>query len=180
VILHSTTQAFGIKEEKVRLSEIDFEILSGSDDNENQPPTAIIESISPYRSEKDEYVTFIGRGIDEDGEANIYYWESDVDGFLSSARSFTTPDLSVGTHMITFKVQDDSGEWSKPIHANIVVEEAKGQGIFSITAENLVLWIVIAVISIVIFVFLFTFLVRKKQSKEKEQVHFGFYKHGQN
>ncbi len=94
---------------------------------ENDIPTAYIDSISPSESKEGEYVTFIGHGIDEDGDISEYLWESDMDGFLSEARSFTTPDLSEGTHVISFRVRDNTGDWSESVQATIVVEEGEGE-----------------------------------------------------
>ncbi|UCG69873.1 MAG: PKD domain-containing protein [Thermoplasmata archaeon] len=172
--IHSIS--FQVKDNKGAWSEIVTGTLTVFDTPENEPPTALIESILPYKSEEGEYVTFIGRGVDEDGDVVEYYWESDLDGFLSDGRSFTTPDLSVGTHFITFRVKDDSGEWSEDIHATIVVKEAESEGFLSLIAANTLLWLLIIVILIVVIVSLIILSSRKRKKKEKEQVHYGFYK----
>ena len=81
----------------------------------NQPPTAIIDSIAPDPAEQvRDNVSFSGHGTDTDGFIVAYNWSSSIDGLLSTAPSFTKPasELSVGTHTITFKVQDDDGAWS--------------------------------------------------------------------
>jgi hypothetical protein len=43
-----------------------------------------------------------------------YNWSSSIDGPLSTSAAFTKPasELSVGTHTIYFKVQDNDGAWS--------------------------------------------------------------------
>ncbi|MGB2841129.1 MAG: hypothetical protein WBC40_01410, partial [Halobacteriota archaeon] len=81
----------------------------------NQPPTAIIDSITPDPAEQGtDTVSFTGHGTDSDGSVVAYNWRSSIDGQLSTSASFTKPasDLSVGTHTIYFKVQDDDGAWS--------------------------------------------------------------------
>lgn len=141
---------------------------------ENMIPTAVIDSISPSTSEKGEYITFIGHGIDEDGDISEYLWESDMDGLLSEARSFTTPDLSEGTHVISFRVRDDRGDWSESVQTTIVVEEGKGEvgfnfsGVFEDPMLPFFLIIVILVIIVAIIALIFG---RKK--KEEPQVQIG-------
>jgi hypothetical protein len=66
-------------------------------------------------------VTLTGHGIDPDGTVGAYSWQSSLDGDLSTAASFQTSSLSPGTHTIWFKVQDDSGEWSKQVLATVIV-----------------------------------------------------------
>ena len=81
----------------------------------NQPPTAIIDSITPDPAEQGtDTVSFTGHGTDSDGSVVAYNWRSSIDGQLSTSASFTksASDLSVGTHTIYFKVQDDDGAWS--------------------------------------------------------------------
>jgi len=82
---------------------------------ENQPPTAIIDSIIPDPAEQEkDIVSFTGHGTDSDGSVVAYNWRSSIDGLLSTFSSFIKPasDISVGTHTIYFKVQDDDGAWS--------------------------------------------------------------------
>jgi hypothetical protein len=94
----------------------------------NQPPTAYIDSISPVDATLGEVVTFNGSGIDPDGVITAYSWRSSRDGDLSTSASFKTQSLSKGTHTIWFRVQDDKGEWSEEVSANvIVVPEGIGQ-----------------------------------------------------
>ena len=70
------------------------------------PPTAYIDSIDPNPAQQGETVTFNGHGTDPDGEVWFYRWESDIDGVLSNLKSFNKSDLSVGIHIISFKVFD--------------------------------------------------------------------------
>jgi PKD repeat protein len=80
----------------------------------NLPPTAYIDSILPNPGKPGQIVQFTGHGTDSDGSITGYEWQSDIDGILSDANSFTVSDLSEGTHTISFRVQDDEGDWSVP------------------------------------------------------------------
>ncbi|MEW6196811.1 MAG: hypothetical protein AB1521_16815, partial [Bacteroidota bacterium] len=82
----------------------------------NVLPTASITSISHDRALQGTTVTFSGSGTDPDGGAiQAYNWRSNIAGFLSDSASFSTSSLSVGNHVIFFKVQDNEGEWSNEI-----------------------------------------------------------------
>jgi hypothetical protein len=81
----------------------------------NVPPTAIIDSITPDPAEQGtDTVSFTGHGTDTDGTVAAYNWSSSIDGPLSTSAAFTKPasELSIGTHTIYFKVQDNGGAWS--------------------------------------------------------------------
>jgi hypothetical protein len=79
---------------------------------ENQMPTAYIDSINPNPANESEIVNFSGHGSDPDGTIVEYSWESSLNGFLSDSSSFSTPSLSIGTNIISFKVRDNTGLWS--------------------------------------------------------------------
>lgn len=141
---------------------------------ENEIPRAFIDSISPSDSKEGEYVTFIGHGIDEDGDISEYLWESDMDGFLSNARSFTTPGLSEGTHVISLRVRDDGGDWSEPVQTTIVVEggdEGAGFDLSGIFEDPLLLLLLIIVILVIIVAIVALLFGRK--GKEEPQVRIG-------
>ena len=79
------------------------------------PPTAYIDSITPDPAEQGtDTVSFTGHGTDSDGSVDAYNWRSSIDSQLSTFSSFTksASELSVGTHTIYFKVQDNDGAWS--------------------------------------------------------------------
>ena len=80
---------------------------------QNQPPTAIILSIIPTTANFSEPIYFQGRGEDEDGVIVMYSWSSDIDGSISQNPSFTISNLSIGTHIISFKVRDNNNQWSE-------------------------------------------------------------------
>jgi len=90
----------------------------------NQPPEAYIDDISPAHVGEGETVTFQGHGTDADGEVVAYRWRSTLDGQLSTLATFETDELSVGSHVIYFKVQDNKGAWSPEVRASIEVEAA--------------------------------------------------------
>ena len=93
----------------------------------NQPPTAIIDSVTPNPAEQGkDIVSFTGHGTDSDGSVVAYNWRSSIDGQLSTSSSFTKPasELSVGTHTIYFKVQDDDGAWSTEDIEELVINPA--------------------------------------------------------
>jgi hypothetical protein len=84
-------------------------------------PTAYIDSISPSEVASGGTVSFDGHGTDADGTIVAYRWKSDKDGELSAKASFETNSLSVGEHLISFKVQDNTGEWSEEVMAKVIV-----------------------------------------------------------
>ena len=87
----------------------------------NIPPTAVINSISPNPAEEGKSITFEGTGSDSDGNVVAYEWSSSIDGAFSSEEDPSYSGLSVETHTISFKVQDDDGEWSDPVTEIVTV-----------------------------------------------------------
>jgi len=80
----------------------------------NLPPTATIEYISPDTAVEGTSISFYGTGDDKDGSVMAYRWSSDLvaGGPISEMMSFSSTSLPVGTHTISFMVQDDDGDWS--------------------------------------------------------------------
>lgn len=87
----------------------------------NQPPTAIIDSITPNPAVQGQTVTFTGHGTDPDGSVVAYNWTSNIDGKLNDSATFATSSLSLGTHNITFKVKDDNNTWSQPATQTLTI-----------------------------------------------------------
>ena len=93
-------------------------IAAGSKDNavylflNNLPPTATIDSIVPSPARFDAEIFFSGSGSDSDGTVVAYEWISSRDGFLSDEEDFSITGLDAVTHTISFRVQDNDGEWS--------------------------------------------------------------------
>ncbi|KPA19460.1 Peptidase M23 domain protein, partial [Candidatus Magnetomorum sp. HK-1] len=96
------------------------------------PPTATILSISPNPANNETSISFSGSGNDPDG-GNIqsYSWRSNIDNNLSSYDSFSRK-LSVGTHTIYFKVQDDENVWSEEVSQQMTVTKKTSQPIATI------------------------------------------------
>jgi hypothetical protein len=78
----------------------------------NQKPVSYIGLIKPQLANQGDAISFTGHGIDADGEVVAWIWRSDIDGELSKEPSFKCSILSVGQHIIYFKVQDNSDVWS--------------------------------------------------------------------
>lgn len=96
---------------------VKFTFVSG-----NNPPTAIIDTITPNPATAGQVIQFTGHGTDTDGTIAAYKWQSNIDGNLSTSNSFTKNNLSTGTHTITFTVQDDKGTWSPAVTQSVAVE----------------------------------------------------------
>ena len=77
----------------------------------NDYPSATIDSITPSPATYGDTISFSGTGSDTDGSIVAYEWNSSVDGFLSDQEDFSAI-LTVDTHNISFRVQDDKGAWS--------------------------------------------------------------------
>lgn len=91
---------------------------------EGNPPTAYIDYISPNRATQGmDTICFTGYGTDPDGSVVSYNWRSSIDGQLITSSSFNKPafELSVGTHTIYFKVQDDDGLWSPEVTQDLMI-----------------------------------------------------------
>ena len=89
-------------------------------------PVATIDSITPSPARFDAEVTFSGTGSDSDGTVVAYEWTSDIDGFLSDEEDFSITGFSVGNHTITFRVQDNDGEWSDARSESLFVDGGNG------------------------------------------------------
>jgi len=86
----------------------------------NQKPNAFIESITPNPATEGNKITFYGRGTD-DGAIVNWEWKSSIDGFLSNSKNYEISSLSVGTHYISYRVQDDNGEWSSYAYKTLIL-----------------------------------------------------------
>jgi len=84
-------------------------------------PTAKIDKIDPGSIIAGDSIQFTGSGVDSDGTLTGYSWRSSIDGFLSDQAIFATTSLSMGTHTIYFKVQDNEGTWSTEVREVVYV-----------------------------------------------------------
>ena len=80
--------------------------------NPNTPPAGAIGPTTPSLAEEGASISFTGTGSDSDGTIVAYRWRSSLDGDLSTEKDFTSNSLSLGTHILTFQVQDNTGAWS--------------------------------------------------------------------
>ena len=88
-------------------------------------PTATIDFVIPgYPGGgvvvyPDQTIEFGGSAVDNDAEGDpgifAYEWRSDRDGLLSTQQTFkmTAASLSFGEHIISFRAQDNEGNWSE-------------------------------------------------------------------
>ena len=107
----------------------------------NNPPTAVVDSIAPNPVNAGGTVTFTGHGVDSDGSVVAYSWTSSINGNLGSSSMFSTSSLSVGTHTISFRVQDDDGAWSSLVASSLTVAGGSGglvtlESNYSVDAKN--------------------------------------------
>jgi len=88
----------------------------------NGIPLAFIESIAPDFASEGDTVFFKGGHFD-DGKVLLYQWFSNLDGELYNATnsSFSTSELSNGTHNISYSVCDDLGIWSAPVKSQVTI-----------------------------------------------------------
>jgi hypothetical protein len=77
-------------------------------------------------------ISFRGSASDPEGDSMSYEWSSSIDGNLSTSKSFSTSDLSVGMHTITFTVVDEHGGRDS---ASIAIGVNPVKGISPPTAE---------------------------------------------
>ena len=85
-------------------------------------------------------IVFTGRGETESASYILeYLWGSSIDGFLSSEKSFTTKNLSVGYHTIFFKVSDDNFVWSENAQFNLTITNSWEWDFYSLSDTNLTL-----------------------------------------
>lgn len=77
-------------------------------------PRAKINVVSPASpSYKGQYISFSGSGVTSKGAIIDYDWRSSIDGFMSNEQAFSTKNLSVGKHVIYFKVKSSvKDNWS--------------------------------------------------------------------
>ncbi len=88
-------------------------------------PIAYIDSISPNpATQYVDTIQFVGHGTDADGTVEAHEWSSDLKGILSTSDHFSCPAwrLELGAHVISYRVQDDSGLWSRAATQELIIE----------------------------------------------------------
>ena len=114
------TIKFKVQDNSWKWSEEITAILTINDPN--VAPVAFIDSITPNPALKGSSVTFRGSGTDKDGRIQAYLWT--IDGkIVSTKASFTTSNIAVGTHTISFWVQDNSKKWSEEATTTLTITD---------------------------------------------------------
>ena len=87
--------------------------------------TATIDSIEPNPAHSNQVISFAGHGAG--GTIVAYEWSSDIDGLLSILAEFLEDagNLTLGQHVISFRVQDDQDNWSEADTAFLTVQPAE-------------------------------------------------------
>jgi len=106
--------------------------IAGGNNLDNFPlgyfgPIAEIISISPNPAVQGESIFFDGYSVDTDGNIEIREWSSNIDGDISHSEDFSSSSLSVGTHIIKFRVKDDDDKWSPYDQETLVVNSEDSQ-----------------------------------------------------
>jgi hypothetical protein len=88
-------------------------------------PQAFMDYVSATEIVDGRNLFLTGHGQDAN-DIVAFEWRSNKDGVLSGQSSFSTSDLSVGMHTISFKVKDEAGHWSAPVLAQVKVKVSTG------------------------------------------------------
>jgi hypothetical protein len=105
-------------------------------------PSATVLYASHSAIEYGDTLTLVGMARDHDylGEGIVAYeWMSDIDGLLGTEQELSIPadTLTPGIHHITFRAQDNEGNWSVPQTITVLVaEELHPVFVPSITNSN--------------------------------------------
>lgn len=86
-------------------------------------PMASINSFFPNPAVQNSSVTLIGSGSDENGSITAYEWSSSRDGILGYTSELSINTLTKGDHRISFRVQDDQGNWSGKVSQNLYITD---------------------------------------------------------
>jgi chitodextrinase len=90
-------------------------------------PRAHIDSITPSTAQPPaDSITFQGSGTVNGGSVTAWEWSSSVDGILNTSAGFSksSRELTVGAHVISFRIRDNQGNWSDSVSANLTVNNA--------------------------------------------------------
>ena len=92
----------------------------------NQKPIAYIDSISPSSATIGQTVSFHGHGSD-DGMIVGWQWTSSKDGILGASADISVTSLSLGSHTVSFRVQDDEGQWSNYATHSLIITDPSSE-----------------------------------------------------
>jgi hypothetical protein len=92
------------------------------------PPTAVIDNIMPNPVQRGVHfmVSFSGTAYDNDESGQsiaAHEWSSSLDGIIGTTEDFSIPPINLqsGLHFISYRVQDDEGDWSPTDNATLQV-----------------------------------------------------------
>lgn len=87
----------------------------------NGKPRAFIDSISPEPAEEGQPISFDGHGFD-DNTIIMHHWRIGEEVLYNGPNSsFSQSNISVGNHIIHYKVQDNQGVWSEEVNTTIII-----------------------------------------------------------
>ncbi len=114
--------------------------LSNKPEEQNHPPTVIIDNGPTEPASNTSTVTFIWHGIDEDGGISGYYYDVDNSnpGNWTTSTSKNYSDLSIGNHVFYVVAQDNDEAKSSPASWPFsVVEQSDEQVTIELSATSL-------------------------------------------
>jgi len=135
----------------------------------NGKPRAMVGSISPDPALDTDEVHFIGES-DEDGSIIRYAWRSSRDNefYNGTEPEFYFYNLSIGTHIIYFKVQDNNGAWSEEVNMTILVIKEDDDDDNNV-GMSIILLTITGVIVIAVLIALVSSLMKKKRMVVNKQ-----------
>lgn len=93
----------------------------------DSPPIAYIDGISPNPAQPPtNTISLDGHAMDYDGDVVAWEWRSDLDGILGVSEDIviSSNEQTVGTHQISYRVQDNDGLWSDPVTGTMTILNA--------------------------------------------------------
>ena len=90
----------------------------------NGRPRVRMDPFFPRNFKEGDTILFKGNATDDD-EVVSYRWSSNIDGefYNGTESSINYSDLSIGTHVISLRVQDSAGIWSEPATITLTVHQ---------------------------------------------------------
>ncbi len=132
---HSTNNSHG------RGDEVSDHVLFDSWHNVTilRQPWALILSISPEPTLSGKDIIFTGISRNPATRCERYIWKSSIDGeiYNGSSPSFSSSELSNGTHLITFSAMSSSGIWSEDAKRIVRVNGKPYLSSFSVSPKKI-------------------------------------------
>ena len=130
-------------------------------------PVATISSISHTSAVEGASVRLVATGTD-DGAIVRYVWTSSVDGIIYNGTDteFAVTNLSVGTHIISLKIQDNYGIWSEEHSTSVTIKEEENEAL-SVMVVGLSTFIGILITMLLTIRYWYPFVGKKKEHEKK-------------